>query len=147
MEKYSGRCHCGMVTYKINGEPTWKVNCNCNWCQKTSGSAFRSFLIFKEEDITFDGESLASYEDTKTDHGRTMISQFCSNCGTQIGINAAGATGKQHISIGSLDQRKNINITDNIWAQEALQFVTFPKDDDVYKSRYDNGTGEKIKRK
>ena len=146
MEKYSGRCHCGMVTYKINGEPTWKVNCNCNWCQKTSGSAFRSFLIFKEEDITFDGESLASYEDTKTDHGRTMISQFCSNCGTQIGINAAGATGKQHISIGSLDQRKNINITDNIWAQEALQFVTFPKDDDVYKNRYDNGTGEKIKR-
>ena len=146
MEKYSGRCHCGMVTYKINGEPTWKVNCNCNWCQTTSGSAFRSFLIFKEEDITFDGESLASYEDTKTEHGRTMISQFCSNCGTQIGINAAGATGKQHISIGSLDQRKNINITDNIWAQEALQFVTFPKDDDVYKSRYDNGTGEKIKR-
>ena len=146
MEKYSGRCHCGMVTYKINGEPTWKVNCNCNWCQKTSGSAFRSFLIFKEEDITFDGESLASYEDTKTEHGRTMISQFCSNCGTQIGINAAGATGKQHISIGSLDQRKNINITDNIWAQEALQFVTFPKDDDVYKNRYDNGTGEKIKK-
>ena len=72
--------------------------------------------------------------------------EFCSNCGTQIGINAAGATGKQHISIGSLDQRKNINITDNIWAQEALQFVTFPKDDDVYKNRYDNGTGEKIKR-
>ena len=146
MEKYSGRCRCGMVTYKINGEPTWKVNCNCNWCQKTSGSAFRSFLIFKEEDITFDGESLTSYEDTKTEHGRTMISQFCSNCGTQIGINAAGATGKQHISIGSLDQRKNINITDNIWAQEALQFVAFPKDDDVYKNRYDNGTGEKIKR-
>ena len=146
MEKYSGRCHCGMVTYKINGDPTWKVNCNCNWCQTTSGSAFRSFLIFKEEDITFDGESLTSYEDTKTEHGRTMISQFCSNCGTQIGINAAGATGKQHISIGSLDQRKNINITDNIWAQEALQFVTFPKDDDVYKNRYDNGTGEKIKR-
>ena len=146
MEKYSGRCHCGMVTYKINGEPTWKVNCNCNWCQTTSGSAFRSFLIFKEEDITFDGESLTSYEDTKTEHGRTMISQFCSNCGTQIGINAAVATGKQHISIGSLDQRKNINITDNIWAQEALQFVTFPKDDDVYKNRYDNGTGEKIKR-
>ena len=146
MEKYSGGCHCGMVTYKINGEPTWKVNCNCNWCQTTSGSAFRSFLIFKEEDITFDGESLTSYEDTKTEHGRTMISQFCSNCGTQIGINATEVIGKQHISIGSLDQRKNINITDNIWAQEALQFVTFPKDDDVYKNRYDNGTGEKIKR-
>ena len=146
MEKYSGRCHCGKVTYKINGEPTWKVNCNCNWCQTTSGSAFRSFLIFKEEDITFDGESLTSYEDTKTDHGRTMISQFCSNCGTQIGINEAAAQGKQHISIGSLDQRKDINLTDNIGAQEALQFVTFPKDDDVYKTRYDNGTGEKIKR-
>ena len=51
MEKYSGRCRCEKITFKIRGEPTWKVNCNCNWCQTTSGSAFRSFVIFKEDDI------------------------------------------------------------------------------------------------
>ena len=51
MEKYSGRCRCEKITFKISGEPTWKVNCNCNWCQTTSGSAFRSFVLFKQDDV------------------------------------------------------------------------------------------------
>ena len=119
MEKYSGRCRCEKTTYKISGEPTWKVNCNCNWCQTTSGSAFRSFVLFKEGDVSFLGEKLASYEDTKTEHGRPMINLFCSNCGTQVGIKVPSMEA-QHISIGTMDQRKNINITCNICGQEAL---------------------------
>ena len=77
MEKYSGRCRCEKTTFKISGEPTWKVNCNCNWCQTTSGSAFRSFVLFNEDDITFSGDRPASYEDTTTEHGRPMINLFC----------------------------------------------------------------------
>ena len=143
MEKYSGRCRCEKVTFKITGEPTWKVNCNCNWCQTTSGSAFRSFVLFNEDDITFLGDRPASYEDTKTEHGRPILNLFCSTCGTQIGIKVPSMEA-QHISIGTIDQRKNINITDNIWGQEALQFISFSKDGDVYKQGYYNGTGEKM---
>jgi len=86
MEKYSGRCRCEKITFKISGDPTWKVNCNCNWCQTTSGSAFRSFVIFNEKDITYLKESPDSYEDTKTEHGRPMTNLFCSTCGTIVGI-------------------------------------------------------------
>jgi len=144
MKKYSGRCRCEKTTFKISGEPTWKVNCNCNWCQTTSGSAFRSFVLFKEDDITFSGDPLASYEDTKTEHGRSMINLFCSTCGTLMGIKVPSMEGTQHISIGTIDQRKNINITCNIWGQEALQFIGYSKDAEVYKTGYWNGTGEKM---
>ena len=144
MEKYSGRCRCEKITFKISGEPTWKVNCNCNWCQTTSGSAFRSFVLFNENDITFLGESPTSYEDTKTEHGRPILNQFCSTCGTIIGIKVPSMVGSQHISIGTIDQRKNINITDNIWGQEALQFISFSKDAEVYKQGYYSGTGKKM---
>ena len=65
MEKYSGRCKCEKITFKIKGEPTWKVNCNCNWCQTTSGGAFRSFVLFNEEDIEYQGEMPTFYKDTK----------------------------------------------------------------------------------
>ena len=143
MEKYSGRCRCEKITFKISGEPTWKVNCNCNWCQTTSGSAFRLFVLFIEDDISFLGDRPASYEDTKTEHGRPMINLFCSTCGTLIGIKVPSMEA-QHISIGTIDQRKNINITCNIWGQEALQFISFSKDGDVYKQGYYNGTGEKM---
>ena len=144
MEKYSGRCRCEKITFKITGEPTWKVNCNCKWCQTTSGSAFRSFVLFNEDDITFLGDRPASYEDTKTAHGRPMVNLFCSTCGTLIGIKVPSMKGTQHISIGTIDQRKNININCNIWGQEALQFIGYSKDAEVYKTGYWNGTGEKM---
>ena len=143
MEKYSGRCRCEKVTFKITGEPTWKVNCNCNWCQTTSGSAFRSFVLFNENDVTFLGDRPASYEDTKTEHGRPMINLFCSTCGTLIGIKVPSMEA-QHFSIGTIDQRKNININCNIWGQEALQFTCYLNDAEVYKTGYWNGTGEKM---
>jgi hypothetical protein len=50
----------------------------------------------------------------------------------------------RHISIGTLDQRRDIEIKDNIWWQEALNFVSFPTGSDVYKTGYWNGTGEKV---
>ena len=141
---YSGRCKCESISFEINGEPTWKVNCNCNWCQKTSGSAFRSFVLFNEKEIKYLGEKPTSYEDKKTDHGRSMINLFCSNCGTLIGIKVPNMD-EQHFSIGVLDQRKDINITDNIWGEEALKFINYSKDAEVYKKGYWNGTGEKMK--
>ena len=54
---------------------------------------------------------------------------------------------EQHFSIGVIDQRKDINITDNIWGEEALQFINYSTDAEVYKKGYWNGTGEKMKKK
>ena len=144
MKKYSGRCKCEKITFKIKGEPTWKVNCNCNWCQTTSGAAFRSFVLFNEEDIEYQGDPPTFYKDTKTDHGRSMSNIFCSSCGTIIGIKVHSME-QQHFSIGILDQRKDINISCNIWGEEALQFVNYSKNSEVYKKGYWNGTGEKMK--
>ena len=142
---YTGGCRCGSITYRIKGEPTWKVNCHCNWCQTTSGNVFRSFILFNETDITFSGETLKSYTDHKTEHGRPMINQFCSNCGTIIGIKVPDME-QRHISLGSIDQRYEIEIVDNIWVQEAHKFLSFPDKSELYKAGYWNGTGEKLKK-
>ena len=140
---YSGGCHCRNIKFTIEGEPVWKVNCYCNWCQRTSGSAFRSFVLFDEENISFIGKTPKSYEDKNTSHGRPMINQFCDNCGTLIGIKVPNMKGR-HIAIGTIDQRKHIEISCNIWGVEALNFITFPKHADVYKNGYWSGTGEKL---
>ena len=74
--EYTGGCKCGNITYVVNGEPQWKVSCHCNWCQTTSGSAFRTFVLFNESDLAISGDTLRSYEDKNTDHGRPMINQI-----------------------------------------------------------------------
>ena len=141
--KYTGSCKCGNIRYGVKGEAQWKVNCHCNWCQTTSGAAFRTFVLFKESDLEISGDTLKSYEDIDTDHGRPMINQFCYNCGTQLGIKVPSMD-LRHIALGTLDQRNEIEIKDNIWWQEALKFVSFPSNSDVYKTGYWGGTGEKV---
>ena len=100
-------------------------------------------MLFNESDLEVSGDTLKSYEDTNTDHGRPMINQFCSRCGTQLGVKVPSMDAR-HIALGTLDQRKEIEIKDNIWWQEALKFVSFPDNSDVYKTGYWNGTGERI---
>lgn len=142
--RYSGGCRCGSISYKIFGEPIWRVSCHCNWCQTSSGGAFKTFLLFEEHDLSQSGNTLKSYEDTKTEHGRPMINQFCANCGTIMGIKVPEMK-QRHISIGTLDQRSEVTVHDNIWGHEALKFVSFSDESNLYKTGYWNGTGEKMK--
>ena len=141
--KYTGGCKCGNITYVVNGEVQWKVSCHCNWCETTSGAAFRTFVLFYESDLEISGDTFKSYEDRKTEHGRPMINQFCSRCGAQLGIKVPSMD-TRHIALGTLDQRKEIAVKDNIWWQESFDFVSFPNNSDVYKTGYWNGTGERI---
>ena len=53
---------------------------------------------------------------------------------------------QRHISLGSIDQRYEIDIVDNIWVQEAHKFLSFPDKSELYKAGYWNGTGEKLKK-
>ena len=48
----------------------------------------------------------------------------------------------RHIALGTLDQRKAIEIKDNIWWQEELNFFSFTDGSDVYKTGFCNGSGE-----
>ena len=68
-QKYSGGCKCGNISYTVNGEVQWKVSCHCNWCQTSSGAAFRTFVLFNENDLEISGDTLKSYEDNDTEHG------------------------------------------------------------------------------
>ena len=83
---YNGGCYCGYVKVTIEGKPLLKINCHCNWCQITSGNSFRSFVLFDEENIEFVGQTPKSFKDKNITHERPMINQFCTNCGTLIGI-------------------------------------------------------------
>ena len=63
--------------------------------------------------------------------------------GTQLGINFQN-TAVPHIALGTFNQRKDIEIKDNIWWQGALNFSYFPINFDACSTGYLNGTGERI---
>jgi hypothetical protein len=57
----TGRCLCGAVQYRYEGEPTTIGLCQCDRCQRQSGSAFLIGVIFPKEAVTIES-TLATYE-------------------------------------------------------------------------------------
>ena len=72
-----------------------------------------------------------------------MINQFCSRCGTHLGVKVPSMDAR-HIGFGALGQGRDTEMKDNIWWQEALKFVSFLNNSDVYKTGYWNDTIERI---
>ena len=56
-----GRCLCGAVQYRHEGEPTTIGLCHCDRCQRQSGSAFLIGVIFPKEAVMIEGP-LATYK-------------------------------------------------------------------------------------
>ena len=51
MEKHTGKCLCGEVTFEVSGEPVLQGNCHCIDCRKNTGAGFATILFFKEEQV------------------------------------------------------------------------------------------------
>ena len=52
MPKHEGGCLCGKVRFELNDDPEVAYGCHCRFCQKATGTAFRSGLrLLREQTI------------------------------------------------------------------------------------------------
>lgn len=81
MEKFTGRCLCGAISYEINGDLGPIYNCHCSKCRRWHGSAFRTRAAVETEKFSWvTGEKLLSkYQDSGG-----VIRTFCSICGSNL---------------------------------------------------------------
>ncbi len=71
----TGHCLCGAVQYRYEGEPLTIGVCQCDRCQRQSGSAFLIGVIFPRDAVTIVGK-LTTYEsrlDGKIGCGATFV--------------------------------------------------------------------------
>ena len=80
----TGRCLCGAVQYRYEGEPTTIGICQCERCQRQSGSAFLIGVIFPRQAVTIEG-TLATYE-ASVDGKNRLWRHFCPTCGSAVSI-------------------------------------------------------------
>ncbi|KAK5091454.1 hypothetical protein LTR05_001637 [Lithohypha guttulata] len=103
-----GSCLCRKITFTLTGAPARNIQCNCLNCQKSSGSAFLTNILYKHEQYKVDSgsEFVKIYEDRDTDSGSTLERTFCSNCGSNLSIrNVTNPKSKDNIVVcaGSVD--------------------------------------------
>ena len=141
MVKLSGGCLCGSIRYTILQQPILAYTCNCRFCQKDTGTAYRSALAILNENVELIGKSFSIYTYKSVEHGRKLYKNFCPDCGTTISLKTERFPERQVIMIGTLDDPSQIELSTHMFAEEALDWVEFPKDHVVYPRHRINDDG------
>ncbi|MCL6417677.1 GFA family protein [Aestuariirhabdus sp. Z084] len=117
MNKVTGACLCGAVTFELKKEFQQFHLCHCKQCQKISGSAHVSNLFTRPENICW----LTGVDQVKRFDvpGRSISNVFCQDCGSSVPY--VSASGKALIvPAGSLNEAPDMTPQDNIfWAERA----------------------------
>jgi hypothetical protein len=77
----AGRCACGAISFRADGEPGYQVICKCRDCQRFSGTGHSALAVFRRDDCTIEGE-LSFYPAEPAAEGSRR--GFCGKCGSPI---------------------------------------------------------------
>ncbi len=120
IDKISGGCLCGAITFNVKNEFSQFHFCHCSQCRKISGSSHASNLFAKVDAI----EWLSGLDKIKRfDYpSRGFTKAFCSECG--CGVPFVSQSGKiLLVPAGSLNEAPHLLPQDNIfWSERAPWF-------------------------
>ena len=97
---YQGKCLCGKVEIKINGDISDIIHCHCSLCRKNSGTAFATngFINSADLEITSGKNSLSKFS---IKPGRNR--HFCTHCGSPVYSSNEQDPSRFRIRLGILD--------------------------------------------
>ena len=123
MTKHHAECQCGQLAVESDADPDFVIACNCQACQKRTGSPFGTGLYFKKSDLTTSGES-ATWART-ADSGLGLCNHFCPKCGTTLYWTLELRPDHMGVAYGCFDtpvpDPKRV-----VWAEEQHAWVRFP---------------------
>jgi len=120
---YTGRCDCGAVEVRIDGEPIAVRQCWCRRCQKIAAGGPTHNAIFSTDDIVVDG--VTASDSYIADSGNTLTRSHCAACGTPMFSGSSARPQMRVVRLGVLDQPHGLKPTVAIWTSEAPEWAVF----------------------
>jgi hypothetical protein len=118
-QQLTGHCLCGAVTYTVNAEPLAAAVCHCADCQRQTSSPFSAVAVVPRAALEVQGETLASFATTGSDHGQATERFFCSACGSPIYSASAASPDFAYVKAGSLDDASWMEPGIEVWTSSA----------------------------
>ena len=115
--KYQGGCLCGSVRYRADAKPINQRICHCRLCQRAIGAAFNARILFRIDDVIFDGMVATVHSSPDLKRG------FCPGCGTTI-FSRRDAAGIMGLTTGSLDDPSVFEPEMHIFTASKQPWVT-----------------------
>ena len=74
----TGRCRCGAISYRVEGEPMHHTLCHCGDCRRSAGAPMVGWIAWPTDRVTVVGEPVTYRSSGTADR------QFCGTCGTGL---------------------------------------------------------------
>lgn len=131
-QKYTGSCLCGAIRYAIHGEIGDIIQCHCQRCRKSNGTAYATNAPVKISEF-----ELISGEDVLKTFQSTVTTQrcFCSECGSPIYSIKREAPDFYRLRIGTLDNALQQRPTMHIFVADKAEWDTICDDVPQYAQR------------
>lgn len=99
----AGGCVCGAMRFTATGEPLRVTICHCTWCQRRTGTAFGTEVVFEAGQVEIAGEELGRWRHVSDESGRWLDIEFCRRCGSNLGFTLEAAPGLRTLPAGAFD--------------------------------------------
>lgn len=126
MPSIAGSCLCGSVRYASAAQPVFVALCQCQHCQKQSGSAYSVNVAIPKGSLAFPAGKPAVYHDTGSS-GLPVHRYFCSACGSPIYSDVVATPQLDWLKAGTLDDTSWVEPTLGIWCESAQNWVSLPE--------------------
>jgi hypothetical protein len=121
MKPIEGGCLCGAIRYRALGQPYDITHCHCGTCRRASGAPFVTWASVDADKFTFINGKPTSFASSSN-----VVRTFCSQCGTALTYQRAGALGAIDITLGSMDDPEALKPEDHTWTERRLSWITLP---------------------
>lgn len=135
-----GGCVCCQVRYVTHGEPQRITVCHCTWCQRRTGTAFGTQVVFARDQVAILSGLVSTYRHISDESGRWLDQQFCARCGTTFGLTLEAVPEIQSIAAGTFDDpswiRPDKYVFRYVYLRSAQTWSKAPDDAEKYEAHF-----------
>lgn len=131
----TGGCLCGAVRYDCAEAPLMMGTCHCRDCQRNSGSAFATLMVFRKDTVRIAGDGVGRYSDTGGS-GQQVERCFCTKCGSPVLANYEVTPQFTVVFAGTLDDPSLVEPEWNIYTAGKQPWVELPPHMKSYRGGY-----------
>jgi hypothetical protein len=116
-----GACHCGLISFNAEIDPSRVMVCHCTDCQVLSGAPFRAIVAAPIEAFSLRGEPKSYIKVAQSGNRRAQM--FCPECATPLFATAPENPTTVIIRLGCVEQRAQLAPAAQIWQHSAMPWL------------------------
>lgn len=115
----TGRCLCGAITYRLEGEPRTTALCHCADCRRAAGAPVVAWAMYPEVAL-----ALTRGEPRTINSSGAAMRSFCADCGSGLFYrNAEHLPGIVDVQVATLDDPEALPPRVQIQVAERLGWM------------------------